>query len=179
MYRHTFNKLVNSSRIKIEIAASNLPEISHINTINNTSEIFFLEELTEAEENILSVIVNNHVFATAPEQLAQYLSHNVFPFVNNLLITFAAENIALGITQAGKTADVLGLFQKPFDIGASHLVSLKASLDTGSLYVARDVIQYVRDNPGEYTGLSPYVTDSRLLKMKNDIEAFLGLTLST
>lgn len=115
------------------------------------------------------------------QQLTEYLDGRVFPFVKNLINSFAAENISMGITQAGKAGHVLALFSKYYPVPSLLLpCALKDSFDTGSLYVSLAVIQYIRDNPLEYDGLSPFVTDARLLKMKNQIELFLGVTpLST
>lgn len=136
--------------------------------------------LTGSEQAAQDAVVAAHQHITGAESLKVYLDTIVFPFIDNLINTFAAENIALGITQAGKTDDVLGLFDKKYPIdNPLRPVSLKASLDTGSLYTSIAVIGYLRSNPLEWSDLSPYITDSRLLKMMNDIEVFLGLPLST
>lgn len=124
---------------------------------------------------------------TLAEQMKNYLNEKVFPFIEDLIAVFAAENISMGITQAGKTSDVLGLFEKQYSFdkslmgssGMSIPVSLKGSFDTGSLYVSIAIIQHIRNNPSEYLGLSPFINDERLLKMKNSIEAFLGIPPTT
>lgn len=141
--------------------------------------VYFSLDLTAQQETDLDNLISTWVDYTAAESLETYLDNSVHPFIKGLINKFAAENISMGITQAGKTADLLGLFEKSFDIGALHLVSLKGSFDTGSLYVSLAIIQHVRDNPSNFTGLSPFITDSRLLSMKNEIETFLVLTLST
>lgn len=178
-YSYNFVKAINSTKLRTEIVTAGLPAPSYINTVNTDVSIWYGAELTTEQSSSLTAVVNAHVALTTAESLSIYLDQSVHPFIKNLINTFAAENIALGITQAGKTADVLGLFEKPFNIGAVHLVSLKGSFDTGSLYVSIAILQYVRNNPSEYTGLSPFVTDARLLAMKNSIETFLGLPLST
>jgi hypothetical protein len=114
------------------------------------------------------------------DAVGAYLEKVIFPFVRNLINSFAAENIALGITPSGKTGVLLGMFTRQYDIHSNgYPISLKDTFDTGSLYESRSVIQYLRDNPAEFSGLSPFITDARLLKMKNSIELVLGVTLST
>lgn len=172
---------VDAAKLQSSIEASGiLGNVLAVNVIDDNLYIYFDQSLSSGDKTILDGIVTSHEHTTAAEQLKDYLDKSVFPFVNNLINTFAAENISMGITQAGKTGDVLGLFQKSYDIGYLHPVSLKGSFDTGSLYISLEIIQHVRDNAAEYTGLGPYVTDARLLEMKNKIETFLGITpLST
>lgn len=141
--------------------------------------IFFSEDITTEQEDALDEFIANWLDYNTVETLTIYLDSEVFPFIKNLMNVYAAENISMGITQAGKTDDVLGLFEKKHVIsGSLHPVSLKAAFDTGSLYTALTVVQQIRDTPLEYVGLSPFVTDARLLEMKNKIETFLGLELS-
>jgi|GEM_PF-4892717 len=145
-------------------------------------------EASEANLNYLRGLTNGLQYfpiaeikqiQTTTESVRDYLDSRVFPFTKNLLNTFAAENIAMGITQAGKADDLLGMYEQLFPIiGSSKPVSLKSAFDTGSLFVAISIIQHIRDNPIEYTGMSPFVTDARLLQLKNKIETFLEVPLS-
>lgn len=143
--------------------------------------INFSQEMTAQQIIDLDDIVNNWVDFTTAETLTIYLDDTVFPFIKNLINVWAAENIAQGITQLGKTGPVLGLFVKSYDVNSNGLpLSLRDCFDSGSLYEALKVIQHLRDNDTEFAGLSPFITDARLLQMKNDIETFLGITpLST
>jgi hypothetical protein len=183
MFSYTFTKLTYyAEQLQIEIKANSAlaNKYSYLSTFGTSITIVFAQELLTQEETDLTTIVNNHTGATSAQQLAAYLDNQVFPFIKNLINQFAAENISMGITQAGKTGDVLGLFEKQYTVsGINKPVSLKAAFDTGSLYVARQILQHVRDNPIEFAGLSPFITDSRLLAMKNSIETFLGIPLST
>lgn len=148
----------------------------------NSVSITFLQDLDQTTIDACDIFINEFVNYTTVDQLETYLSTEVQPFIKNLINMFAVENISMGITQAGKTDYVLGLFCKKYEIPSGNTllpISLKDAFDTGSLYSARSVIQYIRDNASEYSGLSPYVTDARLLKMKNDIETFLNIELST
>lgn len=153
--------------------------VHHIEADLTTFKIFFDIELDQTAKNALDVLVSNHNGLTTVEYLTDYLDASVMPFIKNLINTFAAENISMGITQSGKTGHVLGLFEKQYQLSYPHPISLKSSFDTGSLYVSREILQYVRDNPSEYDNMSPFVTDARLLDMKKSIETFLGLPLST
>lgn len=180
MTEYNFVKQINSDKLQYEIGAAGLPAPKYIETENTNVKIVYETGLSEAQVIILESCVTNHVWMTTAESLKIFLDEQVMPFVKNLITEFAAENISMGITQAGKTGQVLGLFSKPYNVYSNEFhVSLKNSFDTGSLYVARDVIQYVRNNPTEFDGLSPFVTDARLLSMKNKIEKFLGLPLSS
>jgi hypothetical protein len=181
MFSYNFTKSVYLEQLNLEIQANTALKAKYANAsaLGTSLVVNFNIELTSEEQTSLEGIVTAHTGATSAQQLSAYLDIQVFPFIQNLIRTFAAENISMGITQAGKTGDVLGLFEKQYTIaGISKPVSLKASFDTGSLYVSRSIIQHVRDNPTEYDGLSPFITDSRLLSMKNSIETFLGLPLS-
>lgn len=84
-------------------------------------------------------------------------------FGQSLVITFAAENVLLGITQEGKTGEVL-----------NKLASVMPPLQAGSLYEAIARIRAIP--PTEYD--SKYITSARLLDFVNKIEAYLGLPIS-
>lgn len=176
---YNYQKEVSTDNLYREIAAAGLPAPINIDVEGLDVTINFDVNLDASQESSLDSVIANHVAVTTTEQLTRFLEDEVAPFRKKLVNSFAAENISLGITQAGKSDDVLSIFIKHYDInGTGRAVSLKNALDTGSLYVAIDVIQYVRNNPSEYSGLSPFVTDARLLKLKNDIEEFLGLPLT-
>lgn len=172
-------EILNAPKFHTKLQAQSYGDAYVYFVQDSTLRVIFNRELTQQEQDDCSAFVVAFIDYETVDQLADYLDNEVTPFVKQLLTKFAAGNIAMGITQAGKTADVLGLFEKRVEIGASELVSLKAALDTGSLYVALSVLQYYRDNIANYSALSPYITDTRLLEMKNKIEQFLGIALST
>lgn len=177
MAQYEYIKTINSDKLKIEIGNLEVePNLISIDTVGSSITLTFDDELNETEEGLVDAAVDAHVAVTTAESLKIYLDSSVMPFINNMINTFAAENISLGITQAGKTADTLAVFVKQFPIGAnSAMISFKDCCDTGSLYAAREVLIYVRANPSEYSGLSPYITDARLLVLLNKIETFLGI----
>jgi hypothetical protein len=180
IYEYTKAAYIDQLTIEIKGNANLAPTFQNVSALGTALKIQFSGTLSVEDEATLSSIVTAHTGITSTQSLTLYLDGVIFPFVKNLINTFAAENISMGITQAGKSGEVLGLFEMRYTVaGISRPVSLKASFDTGSLYVSRQIIQHVRDNPTEYDGLSPFVTDARLLAMKNKIEAQLGLPLST
>lgn len=138
------------------------------------------QDYANANGGDVSSFTESIITSTTADQVQDYLDRRVFPFIKSIMNRFAAENVSMGVTQANKTGDILSIFSKQYPIaslGGSY--SIKDTFDTGSLYGSLTAIQYIRDNPSEYAGLSPFITDARLLKMKNDIERFLGITLST
>jgi hypothetical protein len=81
-------------------------------------------------------------------------------FANEIITTAIAENIAMGITQAGKTKLIL-----------DTLRDVHYYLQAGSLYevlTAVDVITVTQE-------MSPFITTARLTAFKNKIRAYLGL----
>ena len=85
-------------------------------------------------------------------------------FGQGLIVSFAAENVLLGITQAGMTTQVRTVTADAVD-----------ALSTGSL---RDAITAARAIP-ETSYDSTFVTAARLLAFINKIEDYLGLPRST
>lgn len=84
-------------------------------------------------------------------------------FGNQLVISFAAENVLMGITFFGKTTDV-----------RRATADIVSALQTGSLY---DAMAACRAIPVESKD-SMFVTDGRLLNFINKIETYLNQPLS-
>jgi len=85
-------------------------------------------------------------------------------FGYEMLVSFAAENVLLGITQEGKTGEVL-----------TKLAGVQLAMQAGSLYEA---IQRIRAIPqSDYD--TKYITAPRLLTFINKIEGYLGVPMST
>lgn len=85
-------------------------------------------------------------------------------FGQHMLIKFAAENVLLGITQAGMT-----------DTVRTVMAGVIQSLQTGSLLNAITLARAVPSGSKDAT----FITDARLLAAINDIEAYLGMARST
>lgn len=105
--------------------------------------------------------------AKASADLAKAYSNalaNAIAFGSSLIIEFGSENMALGITLAGKTSDV-----------RKAMAEVTGCLITGSLY---DAIAEARLIPaGSEDAI--FLTDARLLSFINKIETYLGKPLSS
>ncbi len=84
-------------------------------------------------------------------------------FGTQCLREFSAQNVLMGITQAGMTGAVLTI-----------LTGVMQALLAGSLYEAMDRIREI--DPANYDGA--YLNATRCLAFVNKIEAYLGLPLS-
>ena len=150
------------------------PQYSYLNQCSGTLFIYFNAALSTEYKQNLDEFVSAFIDFEVVDELQIYLEREIHPFVKRLIAEFAAENIVLGINQAGKTADLLGLFEKQINIGAIYPISLKSCFDTGSLYVAIDVLNHLIANESLYTGLSPFVTVERLTIMRDKVINFLN-----
>jgi hypothetical protein len=89
-------------------------------------------------------------------------------FGNQLIVQYAAQNVSMGITQAGQTLPVM-----------NYMAQLTLCLSTGSLYEALTQIgTMIADTSSTKTSLSPFVTNDILYTYLNLIQTYLGLTLT-
>ena len=93
----------------------------------------------------------------------EYAIAEAVSFGSRQMIKFAAENVMLGITQAGMTTTIRNVIKDVVNC-----------LQTGSLY---DAITAVRAIPAENKDAT-FVTDARLLTFINQIEIYLKLPVS-
>ena len=141
----------------------------------NDLKIHFTAALTQQNIDDCTAYVNAFVEISVHDNLYNYLEKDVEPFIHDLMTDIAATNIEMGITQAGKTLEVLGFFEKAYLLpGKARSVSLKGSLDTNSLTVTMEIIGYLLSNPSEYSDLSPFIDAARLTEMYNKIATYLG-----
>jgi hypothetical protein len=84
-----------------------------------------------------------------------------------------AENIAMGITQQGKTLAVQSFFERPIVFG-NHTISFAWCLATGSLTLILMMIDYYSNNENLLDGLQPFVTMNRLNEWKQEIITLLS-----
>lgn len=179
---HLFKKdNFNIDKFLQEVDSGLKTKISGFKHENGWVHVYVNSELTTSEYTSLQDSITEHDGQPVMHSLiTAHLNRDVQPFIKKLMDDEAATNIELGITQLGKTVDVLGLIVERHTLpGKSKAISLKDTLDTGSLYASLEVLQYIRDNTSIYTGLTPFITDARLLAMKNKIETFLSMPLST
>ena len=119
------------------------------------------QEIYSGGLSLLDAVIPAQVSA---QKNIEIIIENAIQFGHKLVVKFAAENVLLGITQAGKTKEV-----------RESTATIVSALQTGSLY---DAIDECRNVPAEDKDTT-FVTDARLLGFVNEIEAYLGATLST
>lgn len=98
-----------------------------------------------------------------PQAYVEEALQSAMDFGTQCLREFSAENVLLGITQAGMTGTILTI-----------LTNVMQALLAGSLYEAIARIRAV--DPADYDGT--YLNATRCLAFINKIEAYLGLPLS-
>jgi len=127
-------------------------------------KIYFSIALDQSQLDELDLILANHVSALTPEQQATLAVINAENFGHNLCIKVAAQNIALGITQAGLTNHVRRV-----------TLNVRDALMSGSLYDAIAELKLI--DPIDFDPI--FITPERVLSARNDIETYLGLPLAT
>lgn len=164
IYQKTQTKLndANLEKLNTEIEDSNINTLI-LNTFKNEEEIIiiFEQDLTPQEKTELDSIINSHSSLNDKEK-AILIVKNAVDFGQELIIEFAGENVALGITQAGKTKQV-----------ADYLSDVTRYVQTGSLYEVISEIDRLISN-GLSTDLEPYITLDRLNTFKQKIVDYLS-----
>lgn len=174
----TFTKTVtNPSKLDRELKANATfgSLYSFCNIKGDQLEIHFTANLIQSQIDALSAFIASFSNVSVYDTLYSHLKTNIDPFVEELLISIRAENIEMGITQAGKTLEVLGFFEDHVMLpGKTRGVTLQGSLTTGSLTVTIEILTYLIANPNLYTDLSPFVTAARLTQWRDKIIAKLS-----
>lgn len=175
MYILEFTKTIsNISKLDADIRA-NCTKYQSCSIKGDQLQVMFSTSLTQAEVNNVSALITTFVEVDVTEELKEHVSKTISPFIEDFMYQILAENIEMGITQAGKTAEVLGFFCHPFVLpGKTRGVSIKDSLDTCSLTVTVEVLNYLIANPDLYSDLSPYVTSARLTAWRDSTIAVIS-----
>ena len=119
----------------------------------------------EYEEHIASLSERYLAWETARTQLGiEGVVSAATRFGQEIMVSFAAENVLLGITQEDKTGEVL-----------NTLTGVLAAIQAASLY---EVIIRIKAIPETDYDLK-YITEARLVAFCNKIETYLGLPLTT
>ena len=108
------------------------------------------------EPTLATTVVNE-----TPGKTARKAIRNAEKFGHDLVEKFAAENVLLGITQAGMTESVL-----------DNMGPVTAAISTGSLYLARGRIDDLIADTAKHD--ATFITPARLQAAKDEITAFLG-----
>lgn len=130
----------------------------------------FTHELNETELDavLLHESTYENPVVTVWEQGARNTIRNAIEKGQQLVEDFATESIVLGINQANMSGPVRRAMQDVVN-----------SLLTGALYDSVSSIKTVRDDIQGNTALTDvFLSDTRLLKYLNELEAFLGLPLT-
>jgi len=83
-----------------------------------------------------------------------------FNYWQQMMITFAAENIAMGITQANKTQLIADALQEVMTYGAA-----------GSLWQAYNALSNVKITPE----MAPFLTEARIEWMRNSMITVIAM----
>lgn len=167
----------NPSKLDREIRANATfgSVYNYCSTSGDQLTVYFTQNLNQTQIDALSAFISAFSNVSIYDTLYAHLKSNIDPFVEELLIGIRAENIEMGITQSGKTLEVLGFFETPFALsGKVRAVTLQGSLTTGSLTVTIEILDYLIANPSLYSDINPYVTAERLTVWKNKIIAKLA-----
>lgn len=160
--KYDFVNPVNTTKLMAEIKATSIGvKIDFVNSDGDNISVFTKEPLTTQEQVDLQAVVDAHV-TLDQMALIQNSIKGAIEYGGKLMLEFAAENVAMGISQAGKTKEVL-----------QYLHPVKTALDTGSLYAAMDEVDdlLAAGLPAE---LAPFITEARLLLFKSKIDDYLG-----
>lgn len=109
-----------------------------------------------------SIVPPTAISSDPVEYIKYFILRPAKKFAADLEEQFVAENIAMGITQAGKT-----------DAVAAALVNVTTAIRSLSLYSALTAIAAVNITPE----LSPFLTAPRLQAFANKIRAYLKIPL--
>jgi hypothetical protein len=131
-------------------------------------QISFSRNMTQGEVDACGILVRDYQPVSIVENLRTYMKSKIEPFIESLLLTIQAENIAMGISQSGRTSEVVGFFSEAHLLpGKTRKVSLKDSLDTNSLTVTIELFNHLILNPAIYADLAPYITQERLISWRD------------
>ena len=165
--KRSFTKTVLASKLNDEIQASTFATIFNglsFDADNQVVTVYFTEEPSSSQDVELNTMIINHVpTPTFHSTMVNYLSKDVYEFVKTLRLDFAADNIEMGVTQAGKTKTV-----------ADQLRDLNYYLDVFSLYEAVGEIDRMIAT-GFDPADAPFITESRMNEFKTKILQFLGV----
>jgi len=174
----TFTKTVNNwQKLVRDLKANTVfgPVYNFFSLKGDQLEIHFTQNLNQTQIDALAAFIASYSDVSVFDTLYNYLGKNIDPFVDELLREVRAKNMELGITQTGKTYEVLGFFQQYVTVpGRTRSVSLLGSLSTSSLTVTIELLMYFEANPSLYDDINPYITAERLAEMREKITSYLA-----
>jgi hypothetical protein len=150
-----------------EFLLSSISDSDGIVTIDNGFKVVVKRMWTDTDfdliETYLASLTEQGELAkkNPPLKVVSEIVQNARLFGDSLVVTFSAENILMGITQAGKTKVV-----------SDYLADLSRYIQTGSLYEAVNEIDRLV-SLGIPESLSPFITLERMDIFKNKIVSYL------
>lgn len=160
----TANNQVAPDILKKAIESAGITNVYHVIHEHDEAIIKVCSEdanlFTDAQQATIDGLVTAH-----PGDTLKYLRaivKNARAFFSEILNQYAAENIAMGITQAGKTKDV-----------SDYLADVMRYGESGSLYEVISEVDALKAAtvPAD---LAPFVTDARLDEVRAKIVEYLS-----
>ena len=163
MIKLTYQKESNVEKLTSEIYLAGITWV-YVSQEGSTVSVYSDYNLTSEQITTIDSLVNSHNSARTLNQIVYDKVSSARAYGDKLITDFAAENVAMGITQLGLTNHV-----------RKALSEVTSCLVTGSLYDAVTEIKLLNPNTFDNYILTP----SRLLVFRNKIETYLGVTLSS
>jgi hypothetical protein len=148
-----------------------------VNVRNDQVEIHFKQNLNQTQIDALSLFMSSFSNVSVVDTYKNYLGAEIDPFGKQMMLRIRAENISMGITQAGKTADCLGFFNHLVLLpGKVFPISFQMAFDSSSFYEVIALINYflLPENQNLYSTLTPFVTAERLTAWRTEVIARLS-----
>ena len=165
---------VNLTRLTKEISDAIGVDLIYVETVDDQINVHIEDETSQQNQDALDLVISNHVGVTI-EDIACQKIHAARQFGNAMMEKMASENVAMGITQAGKSGDVLAIFSEKVLVPSStRPISAMDTVQSGTLYVLIEVLDYHIANMANYSDLSPYITTERLNNFKAAVVEFLS-----
>jgi hypothetical protein len=159
--KKSYTKNANIARLQAEIEAAIPGLVHHIDCEGTTVSVHFIRTHTAEEDAQVDSIVAAHS-AVAVKEMVQNRIVKSMQFGQQILIEYTVQNVLEGITQSGKTKQVV-----------EYCAKILMYIQSGSLVeVCNEVDRLIAAGiPGN---LAPYITESKLLAFKAKIQAFLA-----
>lgn len=163
MFKYEYEKSnANVSKINESIKTYSFGGyINHINYEDNILSIFFVQELTAEEIDMLDSLVINHTSTPTYESTIKKRILFAMRIGSEIMADFGAENKNMVANSEMTTEDMANL--------ATNLASIQMLISSGSLEMARAAIASLNDMPGlDSTRRQKHLDkiDSALLKLQ-------------
>jgi len=150
---------------------------SFVNVRGDQVEIHFKQNLSQGQIDSLALFVSGFSNVSVVDTYKNYLGAEIDPFGKAMMLKIRAENISMGITQAGKTADCLGFFNHPITLpGKLFPITFAQAFDSSSFYEVIALINYflLPENQALYSTLGPFISVDRLTLWRTEVIARLS-----